>query len=261
MTTDRAGAPWGDLTYRGGAGPDGAQPAPGPKAAPPRRSPPRAAILGGGLAAALALGLLAGVWVRPELGHPAPPQPMRAVTPEPSVAIEVAQPRPAPAAQVKPAGKLEVLPPGAARAAAAPVTGPPVARSDAAASQAAPPLAVPPAPAPEAPPRYRPPPYGQPQYAPPQYAGRAAQGPCADARGLADQMVCADPRLAAADRELARAYRRALQAGAPPEALRRDQREWLADREDAARRSPRALAEAYDQRIDELEDVAADGPG
>jgi uncharacterized protein len=84
---------------------------------------------------------------------------------------------------------------------------------------------------------------------------------CQTAGSLAAQMVCADPELSAADRELNQAYRRALRSGVPPEQLRQDQRDWLAIREDAARRSPRAVASIYEQRIDELNEIADDGPG
>jgi uncharacterized protein YecT (DUF1311 family) len=89
----------------------------------------------------------------------------------------------------------------------------------------------------------------------------AASDP-ACAGGRAAEIVCSDPEFAAADRDLNRAYRRALRSGAvAPEDLRADQREWLSLREDAARRSPRALADVYDQRIDELNRIAEDGPG
>lgn len=79
---------------------------------------------------------------------------------------------------------------------------------------------------------------------------------CATARPGAEQMVCADASLAAADREMAQAYRRALRAGASAEDLRLEQRDWIALREDAARRSPQALAAIYFQRIDDLNAIA-----
>lgn len=80
---------------------------------------------------------------------------------------------------------------------------------------------------------------------------------CRDAGSLAEEMVCTDAVLAAADRHMARAYRRAERSGAPIEALREDQDQWLAYREEAALRSPRAVAAAYDRRIGELEAIAA----
>jgi hypothetical protein len=43
--------------------------------------------------------------------------------------------------------------------------------------------------------------------------------------------------------------------------VREEQRDWLTIREDAARRSPRAVANVYEQRIDELNRIAEDDPG
>jgi uncharacterized protein len=136
--------------------------------------------------------------------------------------IEVAPPAP-PSPVPRAPGKLEVLPPGAAQAAVREVA-----------------IAAPVAPA-------------------PQTAG--ADPACANAGGRAAQMVCADPGLADADRALNRAYRRALRSGVPTDQLRDEQRDWLAIREEAARRSPRAVARIYEQRIDELNQIAEDGPG
>jgi len=287
MTTDRPGAsphaPWGELTYRGfsagGAAPN-AEPPPAVAARPARRQAlPRLAIVGGGLAAALALGLLGGLWAKPDLGHSKTGAPMRAVTPPvdeeasatgQTMAIEVARPVPEAGVPTRSAGKLEVLPPGAAQAAASHAV-------PAVATAPPPPLAVAdPRPAPIRAPSIQPPavqaptvPSPQAFNAPPAYPPRlavpatpqpaaVATGPCANAASRAAQVVCADPDLSAADREMMRAYRRALRNGAQPEALQRDQREWLAAREDAARRSPRALAELYDRRIDELNSAADD---
>lgn len=82
---------------------------------------------------------------------------------------------------------------------------------------------------------------------------------CASAVGAAETMICADPRLAAADRRMARAWRRALDAGAPAWRLRRDQRDWMIAREAAARSAPEEVAELYNQRIAELEALAVGG--
>lgn len=79
---------------------------------------------------------------------------------------------------------------------------------------------------------------------------------CADTRSLADEMTCSDPALTAADRQMVRAFRRAVRAGAPYGQLRAEQNDWMAMREDAALRSPRALARLYDQRIDDLNAIA-----
>uniref|UniRef100_UPI0035AE25B3 lysozyme inhibitor LprI family protein n=1 Tax=Phenylobacterium sp. TaxID=1871053 RepID=UPI0035AE25B3 len=65
-----------------------------------------------------------------------------------------------------------------------------------------------------------------------------------------------DPELAAADRRLARAYNRAVASGVPARALRAEQDDWLSIRDDAARRSPDAVASVYEQRIRELNDLA-----
>jgi hypothetical protein len=77
---------------------------------------------------------------------------------------------------------------------------------------------------------------------------------CRYARSRAEQMVCEDPRLAAYDRRLARAFRRAVDNGAPFGRLRAQQDRWLAARERAAV-SPEAVGMVYEQRIAELEDI------
>jgi hypothetical protein len=203
--------------------------------------------IGVGVGGALALGLLVGVFAKPDLAQPSLRKPMQPVTPDAGLPIVVNAPRPKAPLAVKPAGKLEVLSPDMARAAQPQPAAPRL-------TSAAPPesfLAVPsPEPARAAPP-----------IAPTQMPRLAAADP-ACAGGRAAEIVCADPELAAADRDLNRAYRRALRSGAvAPEDLRADQRDWLSLREDAARRSPRALADVYDQRIDELNRIAEDGPG
>lgn len=75
---------------------------------------------------------------------------------------------------------------------------------------------------------------------------------CADAPTPAYEMVCSDRWLAEADRRMKRAYSAALAAGVPPDALRRDQEDWLDVREDAAQISRRAVADIYRQRTREL---------
>jgi uncharacterized protein YecT (DUF1311 family) len=79
---------------------------------------------------------------------------------------------------------------------------------------------------------------------------------CTTARPGAEQMVCADPQLAADDRQMARVYGRAVRSGMNPAMLSREQQDWVAIREDAAHRSRQAVAQAYDQRIRELERMA-----
>jgi uncharacterized protein YecT (DUF1311 family) len=272
MPSDRPGEPWPEATYNGFAG------AP----APARRRLPRMTgrNLAIGAALAVAAGLGFGMWARPNLGGSATDAAERTAPPVP---IEVGKPPPE---TLQSDGKLEVLSPqdaAAARANANPA--PPVASPPAEGY-----IPGPPPPLPEAAraPAYAPPPYGQrvpaqpiPQPAPmvrqapplPLEPQRLAQAPsragfdCSGARSPAEAMVCQDPELAAADREMSRAYRRALQSGAAPVgALRADQRDWLSIREDAARHSRRAVAQIYQQRIDELNAMAEgrgddDGPG
>jgi len=256
MTTDRADIPWGrewnNASYRGFAGPPpaAAQPMRDPRALGPRR----AVTVGAGVLGALALGLGLGFLARPHLASPEPAAPMRAVTPATgALDVEVNAPT-APQAVARPAGKLEVLSPdlasNARRAAqfAIPAAGP------------APALAAAPL-VPAAPVSPRLPEIARPAAIPAPREIAGGDPTCSGVGGRAAQMVCADPELAAADRELNRAYRRALRSGAAPEQLRQDQRDWLAIREDAARRSPRAVASIYEQRIDELNQIADDGPG
>ena len=244
MTTDPAGQPWDGTTYRGVSGP-------ARDAAPTPRRPrgwPMSRTLAVGVGGAVVLGLVLGVWARPNLSRTSAAAPMRAVssaednTPA-RMAIEVnALPPPAPI--VRSAGRLDVLPPGAAQAAAGPA--PVLAGLSVEPPQSAQDFRRPVQVGALAP------------LAPPQIA---AEEGCQTVHGRAAQMVCADPDLSAADRELNQAYRRALRSGAAPEQLRADQRDWLAIREDAARRSPRAVASIYEQRIDELNEIADDGPG
>jgi uncharacterized protein YecT (DUF1311 family) len=196
---------------------------------------PRAMIVGAGVLGALgalALGLALGFAVKPDLGTASTAAPMRPVGASQPLSVEVNAP--AAPAPVKPAGKLEVLPPDMVQALAQP------ARTYSSADATL---------------RWS----GEAQAQPVRSVGSAA--PCGAAASRAAQMVCDDPDLAAADRELNQAYRRALRSGAPADQLRDDQRDWLAIREDAANRSPRALASVYEQRIDELNQVADDGPG
>jgi uncharacterized protein YecT (DUF1311 family) len=89
---------------------------------------------------------------------------------------------------------------------------------------------------------------------------RTPASPCDGLRSYAEQMVCSDPQLGAADRRLRRAFGAALRSGVPEDELRADQDEWLRIREGAARYSRNALMNVYHQRIDELESAAAEGP-
>ena len=224
--TDPIGQPWNGV-YNGFSA---AAPQANFKASPKSWPIPKAITVGVGIGGALALGLLVGVFAKPDLAatraDTAATAPMRAVTPASAtmpVVVNAATPQ-APLG-VGSNGKLEVLSPDMARAAQRPLL--PVTASPA-----------------------------------PQAALQTAAGDpaCAAAQGRAARLVCADPELAAADRALNQAYRRALRSGAASDELRADQRDWLAAREDAARRSPRTVADLYEQRIGELNQMAEDGP-
>lgn len=98
---------------------------------------------------------------------------------------------------------------------------------------------------------------------------RPARGPgaepspsfnCRFSQSRAEQMICDDPDLAAADRRLNDAYEQAIASGVPRRALRQEQDRWLSIRDEAAKDSPRAVAQAYAQRIAELLEIA-DVPG
>lgn len=79
---------------------------------------------------------------------------------------------------------------------------------------------------------------------------------CREAHGMATQMVCVDPMLAAADRQAADAYEAVLAAGASQAALGRSQARWMLVREAAARSSPEDLLAAYQDRIQRLRATA-----
>jgi hypothetical protein len=83
---------------------------------------------------------------------------------------------------------------------------------------------------------------------------RKASHPCAGLEA-AEALVCADPSLGAADRQLTRAYQRAEAAGVSGAELRRQQQRWLAARAAAAREAPWAVQDVYQARIAELEDL------
>jgi len=275
MTSDSGFEPWPGAAYDGEA-----KPAPfAPQVI--RHRPTRGVVVASGIAIALALGLGVGYLAQPDLAGPdTAARPMAPAPPgaQQGLIIQPGAPQAMAEATPHPTGKLEVLPPDMARAArqtaqasapsaatvaardvsdiaADPPSQPPVHLTPPPMTQAAPPAAYPSSPYPAAPYAARP-------YAAPAYPRMASvDGPCGGGLSRAAQMVCSDPDLSAADRELNRAYRRALRAGAiPPEQLRADQRDWLAAREDAARRSPRAVARLYDQRIDDLNSLADDEP-
>lgn len=230
----------------------GRPPPPEPPPAPPVRGRMPRGVVIGGVAVALAGGLAFGLLSRPELDL-AEDRPMAPVAASPSRAtmpVEVVPPapvRPPPAAT-----KLEVLPPALADREARPVQRP-------ARPAAAPPPIV--AEAPEAP---RPAPVVAPveqpvaaaRPAPEPFAAPRPSFDCRFARSPAERMVCGDSNLAALDRSLDRAFRRAVDSGVPYRELRGEQDDWLDIREYAARRSPQAVESIYRQRIAELNEMA-----
>ncbi|MDB5448581.1 MAG: hypothetical protein JWQ97_3898, partial [Phenylobacterium sp.] len=201
---------------------------------------------------------------RPATPAPAPaPSAALAAPSADQVPIAVTPPPPETAAP-RALGRLEVLPPEMAQAARMSVRPPATPAPPQIASLTPVPEVAPARPAPTAP---------APVVSPPEPA--VADGPaltpaappaprasfdCATARPGAEEAVCSDAGLAAADRQLARAYRRAMRSGVDPADLRQEQRDWMAIREDAAHRSRHALASVYDQRIAELDEMAASAP-
>ena len=231
---------------------------PGRRPAPPSPRRSRAGLLIGA-AVVVALGVGAAVVARGLL----------ASGPAGQGGMDIVMGSPPPEPKLPPVGeKLETLSPET------------VARAELPPADAAPPPQpvpmeppqAPAAPEPPPPPAAPAPPWAQAPRLPPQ-APRPPRAPapwdaeraaiptvdCAAPRSLADEMTCADPALAAADRQMARAFRRAVRAGAPYGELRAEQNDFMAMREDAALRSPRALARLYDQRIDDLNAIADGG--
>jgi uncharacterized protein len=74
-------------------------------------------------------------------------------------------------------------------------------------------------------------------------------------------LVCADPGLGAADRQLNRVYHQAEAAGVPSWRLQQQQQRWLAARATAAREAPWAVHDVYVARIAELQDQARNASG
>ncbi len=83
---------------------------------------------------------------------------------------------------------------------------------------------------------------------------------CAN-RDPGQALVCADPSLGAADRQLSRAYQDARNAGVPDVQLERQQQRWLAARSAAAREAPWAVHDVYLARIAELNGQAREAHG
>ena len=80
-------------------------------------------------------------------------------------------------------------------------------------------------------------------------------------RDPGEAIVCADPNLGAADRQLTRAYQGARAAGVPDSRLRQQQQHWLSARSTAAREAPWAVRDVYLARIAELNGQAREAHG
>jgi uncharacterized protein YecT (DUF1311 family) len=200
------------------------------------RHPTRQQIFLGGLVAAPLLAVGLGLLFSPKLDVRRPMMPVRG---DPMQIVVAGRPNtPLPAAV---GGRLETLPPDMARAAATnlqPMTAAPIEAAAMArpvpVSQPATPVSLPAQPSPAS------------------YA-------CDGDLSRAEAMVCRNPRLAAADQSMKRAWSKALASGADAGRLRRDQRDWLEDREDAALDGPQAVEALYAERIRDLDDIAANG--
>lgn len=90
---------------------------------------------------------------------------------------------------------------------------------------------------------------------------RVSTSPRCASRDPGEALVCADPTLSAAERQLARAYQGARNAGVPDGELQRGQARWLAARSAAAREAPWAVRDVYMARIAELNGQAKDAQG
>jgi len=217
-------------------------------------------------AGGVVLAVAAGLWLGRSTDRPDDAAVASAAAQQgPGLNVEVAKARP-PTAPPPPtlADRLEVLPP--AGGSAAPIL-PPVRTGPALVAQVAPPVERSAAPMPTLAPKpaavadaprdvaVAPPARDAVSAAPAAPAGFD----CRDAGSQARAMVCGDPRLAALDRRMKRAYAAALDAGLPEDALREDQDDWLNIREDAARYSRAAVVNVYRQRIAELERAADEG--
>jgi uncharacterized protein YecT (DUF1311 family) len=213
-------------------------------AAPP---PSRGWRLKAGLAAVVAGALLA-LFLTPvaDLRPASPPRPpapaapaaLAAVGPLPDWVVEPAGPvAPRASDSPRPATSTETASPGSARAAQArPAT---AARSRARRTAPRPAAPTPAKLAVQLP-------------APPPPQPLTPSFDCASATGAAELRVCGNSRLAAADRAVAAAYRRAETAGVSTRRLRRQQKSWLAARDRTAEDQPEALVELYERRMDEL---------
>ncbi|THD50946.1 hypothetical protein [Phenylobacterium sp.] len=96
---------------------------------------------------------------------------------------------------------------------------------------------------------------------PPHAAGLMKVSTRCASRDPGEALVCADPSLGAADRQLVRAYQGARAAGVPDAQLQRQQERWLQARSAAAREAPWAVHDVYLARIAELNSLAREAHG
>ncbi|HEX2559457.1 lysozyme inhibitor LprI family protein [Phenylobacterium sp.] len=237
---------------------------PPPLAREPRRKGSKKTLLLG-VAGAVALGAVLGVVARPDLiGEPVKMQPAPQIADAPTLPQVQVMVRDEPQGERQAPPALPPTRPSEPQVAAASPQPAPV--TPRAAAQA-PPRLGPPAQVAIAPTRpAAPPTRPEPAREAPQLAARTEPEParprarpsfdCRYASSRSEEMVCSDPQLAAADRRLAQAYERAVSAGVPRRYLRAEQDDWLSIREQAARRSPDAVANIYEQRTAELNDMA-----
>ena len=207
--------------------PDQLRPAP---PAPPHR--PREKMIVRGVAVALALGLVGGLVMRPNLDDQPPAKQVATrkveMPKEPEGLEIVVAPAPQPVTPIGPPLETGVIQPVQPSGPQPRIVNGPEMRPYSDVSRPAPPR-------------------------------RTAARPsfnCRYARTTSERMVCVDPNLAAADRRVAQAYREAVDAGIPERVLRRQQDVWLGARESAARYGPRDVARVYEARISELEGMS-----
>jgi hypothetical protein len=96
---------------------------------------------------------------------------------------------------------------------------------------------------------------------PPSGLMRVSTTPRCASRDPGAALVCADPGLSAAERQLSRAYQGARAAGVPDAELEMGQQRWLAARSAAAREAPWAVRDVYMARIAELNGQAKEAQG
>jgi uncharacterized protein len=75
---------------------------------------------------------------------------------------------------------------------------------------------------------------------------------CSKAATKSERLICGDQQLSAADDELAKAYRRALESSSDKEGLKKQQQNWIKTKRDTCQDAP-SMLNAYKSRIAALE--------